>query len=209
MAFLSKQFPGGTWFKISKHLFYNFIFAIIPNLVMIVMVVMTMIVMMMVTMLAMMMVTMMMMMIMVMASLTGHIYLATLPIEAQLWPALANWYTLYIEATFAFRWILSFSDPRKQALNLFVKSDIITRVTGSLLSSQKLFPRFHFLQINSNLLSNQDLTNWSLEKKCQHKSPPSKGFDQTANVISSDTLPRSESQFSNFLTPDFLLICLH
>ena len=79
-------------------------------IVMVVMVMMTMmIVVMMVTMVRTMMVTVMMMMIMVMASLTGHIYLATLPIEAQLWPASANWYTLYLEATFAFRWILSMS----------------------------------------------------------------------------------------------------
>ena len=32
-------------------------------------------------------------------------------------------------------YVLKCSDPRKQASNLFVKSDIISRVTGSLLSS--------------------------------------------------------------------------
>ena len=158
---------------------------------------------------------MVMMMMMVMASLTGHIYLATLPIEAQLWPASANWYTLFLEATFAFRWILSMS------LNV--------QIRGSkhqiCLWNQILFQGWLDLCSALRNYFRDSISSDSIQICCQikiwptgplrrsvntnHKSLPSKGFDQTASVISSDTLLRSESQFSDFPTPDFLLISLH
>lgn len=46
--------------------------------------------------------TLLMMTMMMTITIPGSIYLPTLPIQAQLWPTLANWYTLYLGSIFSF-----------------------------------------------------------------------------------------------------------
>ena len=74
----------------------------------------TMMLMLLMTMLLVMM--MMMMMVMMMITIPARIYLPTLPIQAQLSPTLANWYTLYLGTIFSFVFeefsqLIHISDP--------------------------------------------------------------------------------------------------